>query len=272
MTTTLQKTSIYTVLSIALIIVLVPMAVMISVSLQTPSTINPLSLPKNPQWGNYIEAFRTGNLLPYFGNSILVLIMTTAAAISVSVLAAYGLHHGKRYKSDMMSTFFLMGLILPAFSGTIPAFLVLRQIHLLNTHIGLSLIQIASGLALPIFLYVNFFKTVPGEIEEAALVDGCGPWRTFVRIIFPLTLPITATCIIVVAINSWNDFFNPLVYLSSPEMRTLPVGLMAFKSQYNTNWPQMFAGAALVALPIIILYLFVQRFIIKGLVGGAVKG
>ncbi|MNE98497.1 L-arabinose transport system permease protein AraQ [compost metagenome] len=92
------------------------------------------------------------------------------------------------------------------------------------------------------------------------------------QIIFPLTLPITATCVIVVAINSWNDFFNPLVYLSSPEMRTLPVGLMAFKSQYNTNWPQMFAGAALVALPIIILYLFVQRFIIKGLVGGAVKG
>ncbi|WNS41145.1 carbohydrate ABC transporter permease [Paenibacillus sp. MMS20-IR301] len=272
MTTTLQKTSIYTVLVIALLIVLVPMAVMVSVSLQTPANINPLSLPKDPQWSNYTEAFRTGNLLPYFGNSILVLVMTTAAAIGVSVLAAYGLHHGKRYKSEAMSTFFLMGLILPAFSGTIPAFLVLREIHLLNTHIGLSLIQIASGLALPIFLYVNFFKTVPSEIEEAALVDGCGPWRTFVKIIFPLTLPITVTCIIVVAINSWNDFFNPLIYLSSPDMRTLPVGLMAFKSQYNTNWPQMFAGATLVALPIILLYLFVQRFIIKGLVGGAVKG
>ncbi|WP_018750331.1 carbohydrate ABC transporter permease [Paenibacillus sanguinis] len=272
MTTNLQKAFIYTILAIALIIVLVPMGVMITVSLQTSSSVNPLALPRDPQWSNYVEALRTGNLLPYFSNSILVLVITTAVAIAIAVLAAYGLHHGRRYKSDVLSTFFLMGMILPAFSGTIPAFLVLREIHLLNTHIGLSLIQIASGLALPIFLYVNFFKTVPREIEEAAVVDGCGPWRTFIRIIFPLTLPITATTVIVVAINSWNDFFNPLIYLSSPEMRTLPVGLMAFKSQYNTNWPQMFAGATLVALPIIILYMFVQRFIIKGMVGGAVKG
>ncbi|MFC4596875.1 carbohydrate ABC transporter permease [Cohnella hongkongensis] len=269
---TKQKVSAYAVLAVALIIVLVPMAVLFSVSLQTSTSVNPLSFPADPQWQNYGEAFRTGNLLKYFGNSAFVLAMTTVAAIGVSVLAAYGLHHGKRFKSDAMSSFFLMGLILPAFSGTIPAFLVLRELNLLNTHLGLSLIQIASGLALPIFLYVNFFKTVPSEIEEAAWIDGCGPFRIFMQVVFPLTLPITATCVIVVAINSWNDFFNPLVYLSSPEMRTLPIGLMAFKSQYNTNWPQMFAGAALVALPIITLYLFVQQFIIKGLVGGAVKG
>lgn len=268
----LQKVTIYVVLCTALLVILVPMGVMFSVSLQTPATVNPLSVPQQPQWGNYAEAFRTGNLLPYFFNSAIVLAITTGVAIGVSVLAAYGLHHGARFKSGAVSTFFLMGLILPVFSGTIPAFLVLREIGLLNTHLGLSLIQIASGLALPIFLYVNFFKTVPSEIEEAAVVDGCGPWRIFFRIVFPLTLPITATCVIVVAINSWNDFFNPLVYLSSPDMRTLPVGLMAFKSQYNTNWPQMFAGASLVALPIIVLYMFVQRFIIKGLVGGAVKG
>lgn len=270
--TTAQKTSIYTVLAAALAVVLVPLFVLLSVSLQSSSEVNPLSLPARPQWGNYAEAFRTGDLLPYFGNSVMVLLMTTGIAIGASLLAAYGIHHGKNYKSGALSTFFLMGLILPAFSGTIPAFLLLRELNLLNTRLGLSLIQIASGLALPIFLYVNFFKTVPAEIEEAALVDGCGPWRIFLQIVMPLTLPITATCIIVVAINSWNDFFNPLVYLSSPDLRTLPVGLMAFKSQYNTNWPLMFAGASLVALPIIILYLFVQRFIVKGLVGGAVKG
>jgi len=257
----------------ALAIAIVPLFVLLTVSLQNPNaSLDPLRLPETFHWSNYAEAILTGNLVRYFINSMSVLLMTTAATLLFSMLAGYALRHGKPWKSDMIFTYLLMGLILPGFAGTIQSFLLLRELGLLNTHLGLSLIQVAGGMALPIFLYLQFFKTVPLEIEEAALMDGCSSFRLFWRIIFPLTLPVTSTCVIVVALGSWNDFFNPLVFLPSPSMRTLPTGLLAFRMQYQTNWQLLFAAAVMIALPITLLYVFVQRYIIKGIVGGAVKG
>jgi raffinose/stachyose/melibiose transport system permease protein len=201
-----------------------------------------------------------------------VLVLTTSITLLASVLAGYALRHGKPWKADLIFTFFLMGLILPGFAGTIQSFLLLRELSLLNTHLGLSIVQTAGGMALPIFLYLQFFRTVPLEIEEAAVIDGCSSIKLFWKVVFPLTLPVTSTCVIIIALNSWNDFFNPLVYLPSPDMRTLPTGLMAFRMQYSTEWQQLFAAAVLIAAPFTLLYVFIQRYIIKGLVGGAVKG
>lgn len=257
----------------ALVFVMVPLFVLANVSLQNPSgSLNPLSLPSAFHWSNYSEAIKTGNLIKYFGNSLTVACLTTVITLLASMLAGYALRHGKAWKADLIFMFFLMGLILPGFAGTIQSFLLLRELHLLNTHLGLSIIQIAGGMALPLFLYLQFFRSLPLEVEEAALIDGCRPIQIFWKVVFPLTLPVTSTCLIIVALGSWNDFFNPLVYLSSPEMRTLPTGLMAFRMQYSTNWQQLFAGSVLIAAPITLLYVFIQRFMIKGLVGGAVKG
>lgn len=257
----------------ALACVIVPLFVLATVSLQDPKgSLNPLALPDVFHWSNYSDAVQTGNLVRYFGNSLTVAALTTSVTLLASMLAGYALRHGKAWKSDLIFTFFLMGLILPGFAGTIQSFLLLRELHLLNTHLGLSIIQIAGGMALPIFLYLQFFRAFPLEVEEAALIDGCSPMSIFWKVVFPLTLPVTSTCVIIIALNSWNDFFNPLVYLSSPDMRTLPTGLMAFRMQYQTNWQQLFAGSIMIAAPITLLYVFVQRFIIKGLVGGAVKG
>lgn len=257
----------------ALAFVLVPLFVLVNVSLQNPaSMLDPLALSPAFHWSNYSEAVKTGNLVRYSGNSMTVVAMTVSVTLLASMLAGYALRHGKAWKSDVVFLFFLMGLILPGFAGTIQSFLLLRELGLLNTHLGLSVIQIAGGMALPIFLYLQFFRSLPLEVEEAALIDGCSPIQIFWKVVFPLTLPVTATCLIIVALNSWNDFFNPLVYLSSPEMRTLPTGLMAFRMQYSTNWQQLFAGSVLIAAPITLLYVFIQRYMIKGLVGGAVKG
>ncbi|MFD1176945.1 carbohydrate ABC transporter permease [Paenibacillus puldeungensis] len=257
----------------ALVFVLTPLFVLATVSLQDPSgSLNPLALPDTYHWHNYVDAIKTGNLVHYFGNSLTVLVMTTSVTLLASMLAGYALRHGKAWKADWIFLFFLLGLILPGFAGTIQSFLVLRELSLLNTHAGLAIIQISGGLALPIFLYLQFFRTVPLEIEEAAVIDGCSSFRLFWTVVFPITLPVTSTCFIIIALNSWNDFFNPLVYLPSPDMRTLPTGLMAFRMQYQTDWQQLFAASVMIAFPITLLYVFVQRFIIKGIVGGAVKG
>ncbi|MFC4600358.1 carbohydrate ABC transporter permease [Cohnella hongkongensis] len=267
------RISSYAIVAVFLAAILIPLFVLATVSLQNSSgTLNPLALPETYYWSNYPKAIEVGRLVLYFTNSVSVLAMSLSATLVCSILAGYALRHGKAWKSDWFFSYFLLGMILPGFAGTIQSFLLLRELSLLNTHLGLSVIQVAGGMALPIFLYLQFFKTVPLEIEEAAMIDGCSPVRIFWQIVIPLTLPVTSTCIIVIAINSWNDFFGPLVYLSSPDSRTLPIGLMFFKTQYSANWPQLFAASALVAAPITLLYMFVQRYIIKGLVGGAVKG
>jgi len=267
------KVSSYTIAAVCLAIVLVPLFVLATVSLQNSSgTINPLRLPETYFWSNYPKAIEVGHMARYFTNSVSVLVMTLSATLASSILAGYALRHGRAWKADWLFTYFLVGMILPGFAGTIQSFLLLRELSILNTHLGLAVIQVAGGMALPIFLYYQFFKTVPLEIEEAAMIDGCSPSKIFWKIVVPLTLPVTSTCVIVIAINSWNDFFGPLVYLSSPASRTLPIGLMFFKTQYSANWPQLFAASVFVAMPITMLYVFVQRFIIKGLVGGAVKG
>ncbi len=267
------KISSYGIVAVCLAVILVPLFVLATVSLQNSSgTLNPLALPKTYHWSNYPQAIEVGRLVLYFTNSVTVLAASLSVTLVCAILAGYALRHGKAWRADWLFSYFLLGMILPGFAGTIQSFLLLRELSLLNTHLGLSIIQVAGGMALPIFLYFQFFKTVPLEIEEAAMIDGCSPIRIFWQVVVPLTLPVTSTCIIVIAINSWNDFFGPLVYLSSPNSRTLPIGLMFFKTQYSANWPQLFAASALVAMPITLLYMFVQRFIIKGLVGGAVKG
>ncbi|MFC4303011.1 carbohydrate ABC transporter permease [Cohnella boryungensis] len=270
---TAARVSSYTVVAFFLAVILVPLFVLGTVSLQNSAgTINPLRLPETYFWSNYPKAIEVGNLVKYFSNSVSVLVMTLSVTLVCSIMAGYALRHGRAWKSDWFFSYFLVGMILPGFAGTIQSFLLLRELSLLNSHLGLAIIQVAGGMALPIFLYLQFFKTVPLEIEEAATIDGCSPVRIFWQVVVPLTLPVTSTCIIIIAINSWNDFFGPLVYLSSPASRTLPIGLMFFKTQYSANWPQLFAASVFVAMPITLLYMFVQRFIIKGLVGGAVKG
>ncbi|WP_254450261.1 carbohydrate ABC transporter permease [Cohnella herbarum] len=268
-----KKISSYGLALCAMVVILIPLFVLATVSLQDPAAgPNPLRLPDSFHWSNYSDAIEKGRLLLYFRNSMTVLVLTTSITLLASVLAGYALRHGKPWKGDLIFTFFLMGLILPGFAGTIQSFLLLRELSLLNTHIGLSIVQTSGGMALPIFLYLQFFKTLPLEIEEAAVIDGCSPIKLFWKIVFPLTLPVTSTCVIIIALNSWNDFFSPLVYLPSPDMRTLPTGLMAFRMQYSTQWQQLFAAAVLIAAPFTLLYVFIQRYIIKGLVGGAVKG
>ena len=234
------KISSYGIVAVCLAVILVPLFVLATVSLQSSSgTLNPLALPETYHWSNYPQAIEVGRLVLYFTNSVTVLAVSLSVTLVCAILAGYALRHGRAWRADWFFSYFLLGMILPGFAGTIQSFLLLRELSLLNTHLGLSIIQVAGGMALPIFLYFQFFKTVPLEIEEAATIDGCSPIRIFWQVVVPLTLPVTSTCIIVIAINSWNDFFGPLVYLSSPNSPTLPIGLMFFKTQYSANWPQL---------------------------------
>jgi raffinose/stachyose/melibiose transport system permease protein len=134
------------------------------------------------------------------------------------------------------------------------------------------LLYIAVNLPFVIFLYTGFIKTVPRELEEAALLDGAGPMQTFWLIVFPLLTPVTATVAITSALSTWNDFFIPLIFLQRDGMQTLPLAIFNFVGQYNNNWPLIFASVVISSLPLIVLFLILQRYFIKGITAGALRG
>ena len=162
--------------------------------------------------------------------------------------------------------------MIPFQLSMIPLYRMLKMLHLINTHFGVILIYIALTIPFSIFLYVGFLKGIPKELEESALIDGCGPFRTFAKIVFPLMKPVTASIVITNSLTVWNDFLVPLLYLQARENRTIPVAIFNFTGQYNNNWAMIFAAIVLSALPLVVAFLFLQKHFIKGIVGGAVKG
>lgn len=273
-----KKTSVmatYVLLAVVSMFIVIPLAFMLINSVKTPNELNlqPISLPETIQWSNYAAAWEKANIFSHAGNSILVTLCSVTFIVGFGSLASYALTRmGFRWLSAAIFTFFLTGLILPSSAGLIPLFIQLREMHLFDTKLGLMLIYTAQGLPVTVFLFVKFFQSLPRELEEAATVDGLGHMGIFTRIVLPIVLPVAVTAVIINALTVWNDFFNAMVYTSDPSNKTLPLGLVAFKGQFSTDWGQLFAASTLIALPILLLYMFLQRYMIDGLTAGSVKG
>ncbi len=174
--------------------------------------------------------------------------------------------------SQRIYIYFVAGLIVPLQLGLFPLYKEMHDLQLINTYYGVILLYIAVNLPFVIFLYTSFIKTVPRELEEAALLDGAGPMQIFWLIVFPLLTPVTATVAITSALSTWNDFFIPLIFLQRDGMQTLPLAIFNFVGQYNNNWPLIFASVIISSLPLIVLFLVLQRYFIKGITAGALRG
>ena len=166
---------------------------------------------------------------------------------------------------------FLSGLVVPAQLGLLPLYQTMIDLQLVGTIWAVVLINVGTGMPFTVFLFTTFLRELPRDYEEAGLIDGAGPIRSFVSIVLPLLRPVVGTVVILNSIATWNSFFVPLLYLAGTGFETVPVRLYGFVGQYNSNWPVIFAGLLLTVLPILVAFFFLQRSVMKGFSGG-VKG
>ena len=256
------------------LIVMIPLAILVTVTVKSPQDllVTTLALPKVFMWSNFSDAWKAANLGLAFGNSLLITGLSIAGVVFVSSLAAYPLSRVKSRLTNSFYMYFIAGIMIPFQLSMIPLYKLLKFLHLINTHQGVIMIFIAMTIPLSIFLYTGFLKGVPRELEDAALIDGCGPFGTFFKIIFPLMKPVTSSVIITNSLSIWNDFLVPLLFLQERTSRTIPMAIFTFTGQYNNNWSMIFSAILLGTLPLIITFLILQKHFIKGIVGGAVKG
>ncbi|GCE30009.1 sugar ABC transporter permease [Dictyobacter alpinus] len=255
-------------------LVALPLWILLSIAVKSAQEelTNPLGWPHTIQWGNFTTAWDSAGLDTAFFNSIMITSISVICLVVFGALAAYPLARSTATWSRNIYLYFVSGFVLPGGLGLVALYKELQTLGLLDNQLGIMLLEVSGGLPFVIFLYTGFIKTVPRELEEAALIDGAGPLRTFWQIVFPLLTPITATVIIVSSLGIWNDFFSPLLFLQSSDKQTIPVAIYSFVGQYNNQWTSIFSAIVLSLVPIIVLFLVLQRYFIRGIAGGALKG
>jgi ABC-type glycerol-3-phosphate transport system permease component len=227
--------------------------------------------------GNYAHAWREAHFGEYFLNSVIVTGASVALIVALGSMAAYALARFTFPAGRVVFGLILAGLTLPAQLAIVPLFFQLRALGLLNSRAGLILVYTANGLPFAIFILAGFFRSLPRSLYEAAMVDGCGEFSAFWRVLLPLARPGLVTVAIFQFIGVWKEYFYAFMLVSgdtSGSARTLPLGLanLSIAAEYRTEYGMLFAGIILVTLPILIVYVSLQRQIVRGIAAGAIKG
>ena len=233
---------------------------------------NPFGLPSVWEWGNYASILGSKRYWQLLVNSLIISTLTVIVTLIVASMAAFAFAHIKFFGSAMLLNYLTMGLLFPAATAILPLFIKVRDLGLLDTYFGVVLPQVAFALAMSILLLRRFFKDLPDELLEAALVDGCSYVNFFRYVTLPLSRPILATVGTITFVHSWNAYLIPLVMLNSDSLYPWPLGIMVYQGEYSTEWHLILAFITLTILPTILLFFFAQKHIVAGLTAGAVKG
>jgi len=234
---------------------------------------NILTLPKTIGLANYVEAFERTHFLRSVFNTMIVVGTGLAGIVFFGAMAGYKLSRTRTRFSALLFGLFVMSMLIPFHSVMITLTRVARVLHVQGSTVGLGLIYVGLGVPMAIFLYHGFVKSVPRELDEAALIDGCGEMRFFVAVVFPLMTPITLTVIILNTLWMWNDFLLPLLMITDSDHYTVLLSTNMLFGQYNNNdWSSILATLVLAMLPMVLMYLLLQKYITKGIAEGALKG
>ncbi|MEH7384517.1 carbohydrate ABC transporter permease [Bacillus sp. JJ1521] len=233
--------------------------------------INTWKLPEEWHWQNYKAAWKAG-VGDYFFNSVFVTIVSVVLILLIGAMAAYGLSRFHFKGQNILLVMILSGLMLAPQVSLIPLYKLLQTIGLYNTYGALILPYVAFQLPFAIFLMRSYFLSIPRELEESAIIDGCNSWKVFWHIILPMGRPIIASSALLTGMFVWNEFMFALVFIEDSSLRTIPVGLMNLRSQLNTNFGIQLAGLAISAIPMIVAYILFQKQFVRGISAGGVKG
>ncbi len=263
------RAALYGALLVVAAIYLFPLLYLVNVALKTPQAylLDPTGMTTSLDLSNFGDAWLRGNFAHYFGNTILYTVAATAIGVTCSLLVAFPIARGYVKWSGAWYTFFVVSIFLPG--ALIPQFQLMLHLHLYNTQIGYILLS--SGLGIGPFMIAGYLRSIPRELDEAASIDGCGYARYLAMIVTPLIKPILVTAALLQAIGVWNDIILPTIYLSSPSYSPVSLGLFTFYGQYGNDWTVLAAAVLIVAAPLIVLFVFLQRYFMEGATAGAIK-
>lgn len=231
----------------------------------------PVGLPDPWVWENYSRLLKSGQFWRNVFNSTKIALLTTAFVLPAASLAAFVLARYRFRGRELVYGLFTLGLLFPIAVAILPLFIVLRQVNLLSNPFGVALPQAAFALPISIVIMRPFFAAVPKSLQEAARIDGCGPWRLYWSVMLPLSRPVLSTVAVITIVTSWNAFLLPLLVLIEPNEHTLPIGVNNISAQYVTDYAVVLAYATLAMIPALFFYALAERQIIGGLTAGAVK-
>jgi multiple sugar transport system permease protein/raffinose/stachyose/melibiose transport system permease protein len=253
---------------------LFPLLWMVGSSLKTQQTIfSDLSLvPKQMHWENYYLAWKEGGFGRYFLNSIFYTVSVVIGIVIVSSLAAFAFSRFEFRGKNAIFYMFMAAMMIPIPGSFIPLYVLLNKLHLRNTQLGYILCMINVGLSTSIFLLKTFFDKTPRELEDAARIDGCSKLGIWWHVALPLAKPVLAVVVIFNALAVWNEYILALIIFDSRHLMPLQVALTTFQGEFITQYPLLMAGLTIAAIPIILVYLAMQKYIIKGVTAGAIVG
>ena len=254
---------------------LAPLLIILNYSFKTKKELyvgNPLALPQSLNLTNYENAYKKLNLEVTFFNTALYTIVSVLILALLCGAAAWAIARNKGKFFQFAYLYFIIGILIPAQALFLPIYIVGYSTGLVNSRIGVILMYVATNISFGVFLMTSFMSTVPVELEEAARIDGCSIYRTYFTIVFPLLKPAMATLIIMQSFQIWNDYLMSSLYVSTNRLKTLTVAIQSLFSAQSSDYSTAFAAIVISVLPITILFVSLQKYFIKGMTVGAVKG
>ena len=231
-----------------------------------------LIIPEKIQWNNYVRAFTDGHFLHHLRNSLIVNTLAVILVLIFSIMAAYACMRMKWKMSGFVRTVLMLGLMIPIHATLLPNYVIYDRLRLTDTIWALLIPYVAFSLPQGFFLTSGFISSIPKEVEEAAIIDGCGIFRMLAVIITPMMKTSLVTVAIMTYLNNWNEFMMAMTYLNSPKWKTLPFSIIEFAGPYSSDVGVQFAVMALTALPAVLIYIMLNKQITKGVAMGSVKG
>jgi raffinose/stachyose/melibiose transport system permease protein len=270
----LQRLFIYMFLGLGTLCYIYPLFWLAINSLKKTTEIfaTPWALPSEWLWKNYYNAWVTGGTGRYLFNSVYVTGVTMVLILIIGSMAAFALIKLKWKASKVTLVYILLGMMVPIHATLIPLFILFSKLHLINSHLGLILIYTSSGLPLAILILSGFISSIPRELIEAAVIDGCSLYGVYWRVLIPVMAPALMTVAIFSFVSNWNELLVALVFVSDSKLMTLPVGLTNFQGQYTTDFAPMFAAIIMATIPTIIICSFFSKRIMSGMTAGSLKG
>ncbi|MBX3085721.1 MAG: carbohydrate ABC transporter permease [Anaerolineae bacterium] len=272
---------IYVLLIILSLIILTPVITAIMGGLKSTGEIlsAPFSFPTNPRWSNYSEILDVGSdtrapstFWQQLGNSGLIVLGTVSLTLVTSTLLAFVFARLVFPGRELIFNFFTLGLLFPITVAFLPVYLQVRNLGLINNLWGIILPLVAFAIPGSTIILRGFFRSIPGELEDASYIDGCDTLGFFRYILLPLARPALGTVLVLQTIVAWNEYFLPLLVLNDDKKWPLTLGIMQFQGQYGADWGKIMAFVTILIVPAVIFYLFTQRYIVTGLTGGELKG
>jgi multiple sugar transport system permease protein len=262
----------YVSLSIGVIVTIIPLSVLLLASFKTSSEFGqsgPFDLPANWfNFANYAEAFEKGGMVEGFVNTSIILLFSLAGTIVIGSMAAYAIDRFRFRGKRLVVALFLIATLIPGVTSQVATFQIINGLGLYNSMAALILLFMGTDI-ISIYIFIQFMQSIPTSIDEAAMIDGANRWTIYWRVILPLLRPAIATVVIVKGIAIYNEFYLPFLYW--PSQGVISTSLFRFKGPFGAHWEIIAAGTVLVIIPTLIAFVFLQRFIYRGLATGAVK-